>query len=97
MTFTSYAQTYEDVMLARAFAGRTEGFYIDVGAQDPRFDSVTKAFYDLGWHGINLEPVEHWHRKLVADRPELGDQRILGFLQILEPRLEVAGVGLKSR
>ena len=69
MTFVSYAQTYEDVMLARAFAGLRDGFYIDVGAQDPRFDSVTKAFYDLGWHGINLEPVEHWHRKLVAERP----------------------------
>ena len=69
MTFISYAQTYEDVMLARAFAGMADGFYIDVGAQDPRFDSVTKAFYDLGWHGINLEPVEHWHRKLVAERP----------------------------
>ena len=69
MTFISYAQTYEDVMLARAFAGIARGFYIDVGAQDPRFDSVTKAFYDQGWHGINLEPVEHWHRKLVLDRP----------------------------
>jgi FkbM family methyltransferase len=69
VTFVSYAQTYEDVILARAFAGITDGFYIDVGAQDPRFDSVTKAFYDMGWRGINLEPVEHWHRKLVAERP----------------------------
>lgn len=69
MSFVSYAQNYEDVMLARAFAGLRDGFYIDVGAQDPRFDSVTKAFYDLGWHGINLEPVEHWHRRMVEDRP----------------------------
>ena len=69
MSFVSYAQNYEDVMLARAFAGVERGFYVDVGAQDPRFDSVTKAFYDLGWHGINLEPVEHWHRKLVEERP----------------------------
>ena len=69
MRFISYAQTFEDVMLARALAGVERGFYIDVGAQDPRLDSVTKAFYDRGWHGINLEPVESWHRKLVAGRP----------------------------
>ena len=69
MSFVSYAQNYEDVMLARAFRGLAKGFYIDVGAQDPRFDSVTKAFYDMGWHGINLEPVEHWHAKLQQERP----------------------------
>ena len=38
-------------------------------AQDPRFDSVTKAFYDMGWRGINLEPVAHWFDLLEADRP----------------------------
>jgi FkbM family methyltransferase len=69
VSFVSYAQNYEDVMLARALANVERGFYIDVGAQDPRFDSVTKAFYDQGWHGINLEPVEHWHRRLQDERP----------------------------
>jgi FkbM family methyltransferase len=69
MRFISYAQNYEDVMLARAFRDLDAGFYIDVGAQDPRFDSVTKAFYDRGWHGINIEPVEYWHQKLCQDRP----------------------------
>lgn len=69
MSFVSFAQNYEDVMLARAFRGLRDGFYIDVGAQDPRFDSVTKAFYDMGWRGINLEPVEHWHARLLEDRP----------------------------
>ncbi|MDO8478770.1 MAG: FkbM family methyltransferase [Candidatus Rokubacteria bacterium] len=70
MTFISYAQNYEDVMLFRALKGVDKGFYIDVGAQDPLFDSVTKAFYERGWRGINIEPVEHWFQKLVADRPE---------------------------
>lgn len=69
MSFVSYAQNYEDVMLARAFRGLRDGFYIDVGAQDPRHDSVTKAFYEQGWRGINLEPVEYWHRRMVEDRP----------------------------
>ena len=31
----SYAQNFEDVMLARVFAGRSDGFYVDVGAADP--------------------------------------------------------------
>ena len=69
MSFVSYAQNYEDVMLARAFRGLHDGFYIDVGAQDPRHDSVTKAFYEQGWRGINLEPVEYWHRRMQEDRP----------------------------
>lgn len=69
MSFTSYAQNYEDVMLIRALRGVEHGFYIDVGAQDPVEHSVTKAFYNLGWHGINIEPVKHWFDRLVADRP----------------------------
>ena len=69
MSFVSYAQNYEDVMLARAFKGLDLGFYIDVGAQDPRLDSVSKAFYDRGWQGINIEPVRLWHEKLQAERP----------------------------
>jgi hypothetical protein len=43
MTFVSYAQNYEDVMLYRALKGVERGFYIDVGAMDPIVDSVTKA------------------------------------------------------
>ena len=32
---TSYAQNFEDVILWRALKQVKEGFYIDVGAQDP--------------------------------------------------------------
>jgi FkbM family methyltransferase len=56
MTFISYAQNYEDVMLWRALKHIKEGFYIDVGAAWPDTDSVTKAFYNAGWHGINIDP-----------------------------------------
>jgi len=68
MTFISYAQNYEDVMLRRAFKDIKKGFYIDVGANDPVIDSVTKAFYDAGWHGINIEPVTEWFNKLQEAR-----------------------------
>lgn len=69
MSFISYAQNFEDVMLWRALKHVEIGFYIDVGANDPHQDSVTKAFYERGWRGINIEPVSQWFDKLVAERP----------------------------
>jgi FkbM family methyltransferase len=65
----SYAQNFEDVMLARVFADRHTGFYVDVGAADPVNLSVTKWFYDLGWSGLNIEPNQQLFDRLAADRP----------------------------
>jgi FkbM family methyltransferase len=67
--FISYAQNFEDVLLWRALKNITNGFYIDVGANDPKIDSVTKAFYDAGWSGINIEPVVRFYEKLQNHRP----------------------------
>jgi FkbM family methyltransferase len=64
----SYAQNFEDVMLARVFRDRTDGFYVDVGAGDPVNMSVTKWFYDLGWRGINIEPNPTLHARLTTER-----------------------------
>lgn len=69
MSFVSYAQNFEDVMLWRSLKHVDCGFYIDVGANDPEIDSVTKAFYDRGWRGVNIEPVAEWYTKLEAHRP----------------------------
>lgn len=52
-----YSQNYEDLYLWRLFRDKQQGFYIDVGAYHPTTHSVTKIFYDQGWHGINIEPV----------------------------------------
>lgn len=64
MTFVSYAQNFEDVMLWRALKHVGEGFYIDVGALSPEFDSVTRAFYERDWRGISVEPNPEYHRQL---------------------------------
>jgi FkbM family methyltransferase len=69
MAFVSYAQNYEDVILWRALGDVEGGFYVDVGAADPQEDSVTKAFYERGWSGINIEPVDEYFRKLAEARP----------------------------
>jgi FkbM family methyltransferase len=64
----SYAQNFEDVMLARAFGDRRDGFYIDVGACFPDVASVTRHFYDLGWNGVNVEPMAEPYALLAAHR-----------------------------
>lgn len=69
MTFTSYAQNFEDVILYRALKSIRSGFYIDVGAWHPVDESVTKAFYDLGWCGINIEPVASQFALIREARP----------------------------
>jgi len=64
----SYAQNAEDVILARALAGTSRGFYIDVGAASPTEATVTRHFYEAGWHGINIEPVPQWAAQLRSVR-----------------------------
>jgi hypothetical protein len=54
MTFTSYAQNFEDVMLWRALKHVKNGFYIEQGAEQPEWASAFKAFCDMGWAGINI-------------------------------------------
>lgn len=65
----SYAQTHEDVLLWRALHSVTPGFYVDVGAHDPTALSVTRAFYDHGWRGINIEPHPLYAKRLREERP----------------------------
>ncbi len=51
-----YSQNREDLVLLSFFPDVKKGVYVDVGAFDPDVDSVTKLFYEQGWHGVNLEP-----------------------------------------
>ena len=65
----SYAQNFEDVMLWRALGRVGEEIWIDVGAHDPDKHSITRAFSDRGWRGINVEPVLAHFTRLHAARP----------------------------
>jgi FkbM family methyltransferase len=66
----SYAQAREDVLLHRALrhVHHDSGFYIDVGGFDPNHDSVTRHFYEHGWHGVNVEPARHLFAAFERDR-----------------------------
>jgi FkbM family methyltransferase len=70
MNFVSYAQNFEDVMLWRALKHVENGLYVDVGAQHPLVDSVSKAFYEHGWRGVHVEPVQAFADLLRQDRPD---------------------------
>lgn len=82
----SYAQNREDVYLNWLLAGKENGFYVDVGASDPIHDSVTKFFYDRGWSGINIEPIDTHFKNLIKERPrdinlQIGIAQTTGKLQ----------------
>lgn len=64
----SYAQNFEDVILHRALKHIKDGFYIDIGAQDETIDSVSKAFYEMGWRGVHVEPVPAYAERLRSER-----------------------------
>jgi FkbM family methyltransferase len=65
----SYAQNFEDLRLARVFSDQPTGFYVDVGAGDPTYNSVTRLFYDRQWRGVNIEPHAGRFRRLERARP----------------------------
>ena len=57
-------------MLWRALREVGHGNYIDIGAADPDEDSVTRAFYEAGWRGVNVEPMSPLAERLRHRRPD---------------------------
>jgi len=51
----SYAQSGEDMILDTIFCNVKNGFYIDIGANNPWVQSNTYFFYRKGWRGINID------------------------------------------
>jgi FkbM family methyltransferase len=95
--FISYAQNFEDVILWRALNQIENGFYVDVGAQDPEVESVTRAFYERGWSGINIEPVDEYYNRLTQARPRDINLKIAaGREQGLRTLHSFAGTGLST-
>jgi FkbM family methyltransferase len=67
--FVSYAQNGEDVVLWRALNSVSAGRYVEVGANHPSIDSISKAFYDRGWSGVAIEPVPALAETFRVTRP----------------------------
>lgn len=84
-------------MLYRALGHIRGGFYVDVGAHDPEELSVTKAFYDRGWSGINIEPSSERFRKLCLHRPrDTNLQLLVAEQQGSRDFFEVGTTGLST-
>src|ERR1700730_7087413 len=97
MAFISYGQNCEDVILRRALREVERGFYVDVGAADPKEDSVTCAFYERGWSGINIEPVDEDFDNMTKARPSETNLKVPGGREAgLRTFRAFAGTGLST-
>ncbi len=52
----SYSQLGEDIVVDNLLGFKKQGFYVDIGANDPVRFNNTFRFYKRGWCGINIEP-----------------------------------------
>lgn len=100
----SYAQNFEDVMLWRALSHVRNGCYVDVGAQSPDTDSVSRLFYEHGWRGVHVEPTPQYANLLRERRPDevvlqvaVGDRPgILQFFNIADTGLSTTDAALAA-
>ena len=66
----TYGFDGEDAVLWDLVGERDKGFYIDIGANDPVSGCVSKSFYDVGWRGINVEPLGYLAEKFYTEQPD---------------------------
>ncbi len=76
--FVSHAQNGEDVVLRRALRDVELGRYVDIGANHPYEDSISRSFYDAGWRGLTVEPVAQLAALHRSQRP--GDELFEGVV-----------------
>ncbi|WNH50781.1 FkbM family methyltransferase [Stenotrophomonas oahuensis] len=96
-TLISYAQNFEDIILWRALSRVEGGRYLDIGAQSPDVDSVSRLFYEHGWRGTHVEPTPQYADLLRQRRPEeLVLQMAVGETTGILRFFEIVGTGLST-
>ena len=58
----------EDELVWRFFNQRTDGFFLDVGAHEPKTGSQTWLLESKGWQGLLIEPLPDLADRLRAER-----------------------------
>jgi FkbM family methyltransferase len=97
MPFISYGENCEDLVLWRALRDLETGFYVDVGAGDPKEGSSTYAFYERGWSGINIEPLDKDFGKLTQARPRDTNLKLAVGREVgLRTLYAIEGTGLST-
>lgn len=69
MEMNSYSQFGADVLLWEYFGARTNGFFLEAGANHPTKCSQTWLFEQQGWKGILVEPIAKNCELLRQHRP----------------------------
>ncbi|MDQ6683956.1 MAG: FkbM family methyltransferase, partial [Pseudomonadota bacterium] len=98
----SFSQEGEDLVLARFFGERRNGFYVDVGAHHPHRFSNTFLFYQRGWRGLNLDAMPgsmapflaHRGRDINLEIPVLRQRQTMTYHQFRDPTLNGFSVPL---
>ncbi|BCG81536.1 hypothetical protein MesoLj113b_50780 [Mesorhizobium sp. 113-3-3] len=84
-------------MLWRALKHIPQGFWIDVGAAHPDEYSVTRAFSDHGWRGINIEANPPYVARIAGARPRDVTLAVAaGASAGKVPFFEVVGTGMST-
>jgi FkbM family methyltransferase len=60
----------ESELVWQFFGGRTDGFFVDIGANDPQRGSQTWMLEERGWRGILIEPQARLCERLRQARPK---------------------------
>lgn len=88
----SYAQWGDDVLAWEYFKGKTDGVFLEAGANHPTILSQTYLLEKRGWTGVLVEPVPECCEKLRAGRPgsrvfqkALGSPSQRGVLKLVIP------------
>ena len=66
----SFSQFGEDLLVWKYFANRRDGFFVEVGANDPENLSQTLLLEHNGWRGILIEPQSICCERLRQIRPQ---------------------------
>jgi len=69
MPVQSFSQFGEDSLILKFFAGKSDGFFVEVGANDPENLSQTLLLERNGWRGILVEPLPDCCERLRSRRP----------------------------
>jgi hypothetical protein len=64
----SYSQQGEDLVLNKVFEKKWGGFFVDVGAFEPKKYSNTYKLSLSGWTGINIEPNPNKYKLFQKER-----------------------------
>ncbi len=65
----SWAQSGEDLALLSVLNQTEPGRYLDIGAHHPSRFSVTRALYQRGWRGVNVDANKDLLSRFESERP----------------------------